>query len=179
MTPLPLQLPTEQLHRVFLDALDGHAMEHTPIDDKPLDVDLAPPLPSRIRAYIYNATHPPGGRTMGEHKVQLIVPGQQRGERGNFDYSGGRIVLLFGYEPELEVFVLWDAGVYRDFSFSRNVQVKAKTIYKAYALGIGLQHRRLRSDREVVIAAHRTRLPDALSLRTRHSLDRLLGVRHA
>src|SRR5215831_16749425 len=138
MAPRRLQIPTTRLHEVFLGGLDGRALAHTDVNEKPLEVDLAPPLPSHVRVYLYNATHPPGGRTMGEHKVQLIVPGQDRGQRGNFDHSGGRIVLLVGYEPELEVFVFWDAGVHRDFAYSKNVQVKAETVYEAYALGLSV-----------------------------------------
>jgi len=44
---------------------------------------MVPPLPPKLRVYIYNATYLPGGRTMGEHKIQLIVPAQLRGERAN------------------------------------------------------------------------------------------------
>jgi len=116
---------------------------------------------------------------MGEHKVQLMLPGQQRGQRANFDYSGGYIVVLVGYEPELSVFILWDAGLYRNFPFSRNVQVKAETVYEAYATGLAVQERRLWGHaREVLIAAYGSRLVEALHLRARLSLDRLLGEAH-
>ncbi len=179
MSPRTLQLSAEKLHNAFLEALDGRVIKHSSPNEKPLNVDLAPPIPLRVRAYLYNATHPPGGRTMGEHKIQLMVPGQRRTERGNFDYSDGRIVLLLGYESELSVFVLWDAGLYRDFPFSRNVQVKAETVYEAYATGIALQARRLWGNEELVIAAYPNRLLEALELRTNVSLRRLLGGQSA
>ncbi|MFH0777718.1 MAG: hypothetical protein V2A71_03715 [Candidatus Eisenbacteria bacterium] len=173
------QLPAEQLHETFLKALDGQVLDHSPIPEKPLEVDLASPLPPHVRAYLFNATHPPGGRTMGEHKVQLMLPGQQRGERANFDHSGGRIVLLVGYESEMSVFVLWDAGLYRNFPFSRNVQVRAETIYEAYAKGLALQERRLWGHaREVLIAAFAPRLSQAIQMRVGLSLTRLLGEAH-
>lgn len=178
--PRPLQLSTEHLHRTFLGAIDGRVRSHSVVSTKPLEVDLAPPLPPHVRVYLYNATHPPGGRTMGEHKVQLMLPGQQRGERANFDHSGGRIVLLAGYEAEMSVFVLWDAGLYRDFPFSRNVQVKAETIYEAHATGLAVQKRRLWGhEREVLIAAFAPRLADAIQMRAELSLTRLLGEEHA
>lgn len=180
MTPRPLQLSAEQLHEAFIGALDGRVRSHSSISAKPLEADLAAPLPSRVRVYLYNATHPPGGRTMGEHKVQLMLPGQQRGERANFDHSGGRIVFLVGYEAEMAVFILWDAGLYRDFPFSRNVQVKAETIYEAYATGLAVQQRRLWGQAtEVLIAAFAPRLADAIQMRTDLSLSRLLEEGHA
>jgi len=97
---------------------------------------------------MYNATYPPGGRTMGEHKIQLIIPGQARGECANFDISGGRIPLLVGYRADLRIFMLWDADLYVDFSYSRNVQVKPETVYEAFAQGIGSEQRRLKGNSE-------------------------------
>src|SRR5215831_10895638 len=97
------RLSVEELHGVFLRALNGFVVSHSDSSVKPLEVDLKSPLPPRLRVYIYNATYPPGGRTMGEHKVQLIVPGQERGARGNFDGSNGRIPLLVGYRPDLQI----------------------------------------------------------------------------
>lgn len=180
MAPRPLQLSAEQLHEAFLGALDGRVKNHSTTSAKPLEVDLAAPLPPHVRVYLFNATHPPGGRTMGEHKVQLMLPGQQRDERANFDHSGGRIVLLAGYEAEMSIFILWDAGLYRDFPFSGNVQVKAETIYEAYATGLAVQERRLRGrGTEILIAAFAPRLADAIRMRTGLSLARLLEERHA
>lgn len=147
---------------------------HSDPDKKPLELDLAHPLPTRVRAYIYNVTHPPGGRTTGEHKIQLMVPGQARGHRSNFDDSDGRVVLLCGYEHELQVFIFWDAGLYRNFPFSRNVQVKAETVYAAYAGEIARQDRRLWAGaRETIVAARCTRLTEALLVRNDLTVKRL------
>ena len=96
------RLSVAKLHQTFLEALDSAVISHSDVESKPLEVDLKSPLPPKLRMYIYNATYPPGGRTMGEHKVQLIVPGQGRGERGNFDSSGGRIPALVGYRHDQE-----------------------------------------------------------------------------
>src|SRR5438309_2343229 len=95
------RLSVADLHQTFLDALKDLVSSHADIEEKPLEVDLKSPLPPKLRVYMYNATYPPGGRTMGEHKIQLIVPGQERGARGNFDISGGRVPLLVGYRPDL------------------------------------------------------------------------------
>jgi len=169
-------LDQRQLHEAFVSALGPSVETQSDVGLKPLELDLKAPLPRRIRLYLYNLTHPPGGRTLGEHKVQLIVPGQQRGERASFDHSSGRIVILAGYEPEIEVFALWDAGLYPDFSYSRNVQVRAETIYAALAGKIGLQQRRIRGQgKEFVIAARPINLPTALWCRVEITRKRLVG----
>ena len=179
MSDLTERVPQEDLHRRFAKALEGYVKWHAPFDSKPFDLDLKPPLPQRVRVYMYNATRPPGGRPLGEHKVQLIVPGQGRGDRGSFDNGDGRIVLLIGYTAEEDVFILWDAGLYSDFAWSRNVQVKAETIIRASAGKLATQERQLRprSARptvETVLAAQPRRLAEAITRRMELTRERLL-----
>jgi hypothetical protein len=145
--------------------LGDKVVSHAPLDNKPLEADLAHPLPRRIRLYMYNATDPPGGRPLGEHKVQIIVPGQGRDERGNFDDSDGRMPVLAGLAPTEEVFIVWDAALYYDFAYSRNVQVKAETIAAALAGRIGRQTRHLQTGTEVVLTATARNLAEALKQR--------------
>lgn len=166
----------KEIHEAFIKALNGFVLSHSNLVKKPLEIDLKPPLPHKVRLYPYKATYPPGGRALGEHKIQLMVPGQQRGQRASFDYSDGRIVLLGGYRPDLETFILWDADLYTDFSFSRNVQVKAETIYAALAGEIGTQERRIRGNgTEVVLTTRPDLLSQALQLRMELTLKRLIG----
>src|SRR4051794_5981137 len=80
------RLPQEELQHRLVSALGPSVVKiHSQMDAKPFEIDLAPPLPHRVRIYIYNATRPPGGRPLGEHKIQLIIPGKGRGERASFD----------------------------------------------------------------------------------------------
>ena len=179
LTPNDRMTPSE-LHAEFLAALSGLVVEHSDLGVKPLELKIEGSLPLRARVYMYNATRPPGGRPAGEYKIQLIVPNHERGQRGNFDLSDGRTVLLVGYAAEDAVFVLWDAGAYRDFAYSRNVQVKSETILAAFARGIGRQERRLRPGggmmvRETVVAATAEHLAEAIALRVDLSRKRLLG----
>lgn len=174
------RIPQAELHRRFLDALGDGVRSCEDVDRKPLDTELVPPLPGRIRVYIFNATRPPGGRPLGEHKVQLMVPGQKRGDRGRFDYGDGRIVLLVGYSAEEDVFILWDAGLYTDFAWSRNVQVKTETLIRATSGKIAEQKRNLRhaaggSATETVLACVPSRLGDALVRRLSITRDRMVG----
>ncbi|TKT82471.1 helix-turn-helix domain-containing protein [Aquamicrobium sp. LC103] len=167
------------LHQRFIDALGERVKSHSPITQKPIELDLVPPLPSRVRVYLFNATRPPGGRPLGEHKIQLIMPGQRRGQRGSLDHSDGRIVFLVGYAAEEDVFILWDAGLYSDFAWSRNVQVKAETIVEASAGKLAIQQRHLRpsgaaSVTETLIATPATRLVDALQRRVQLTRERMV-----
>jgi excisionase family DNA binding protein len=173
------RIPQEEMHRKVVQALGPLVRSHGGFDSKPFELDLAPPLPQRVRIYMYNATRPPGGRPLGEHKVQLIVPGQRRGERASFDNGEGRIVLLIGYTAEEDVFVLWDAGLYSEFAWSRNVQIKAETIIQASAGKLATQERQLRppSGRptvETVIAVKPRRLAEAIERRMELTRERLL-----
>ena len=169
------KLSVEDLHCTLLNALGDSVAGNSPARIKPLEVDLNNPLPPKLRVYMYNATYPPGGRTMGEHKIQLIAPGQSRNGRGNFDSSGGRIPLLVGYRADLKIFMLWDAELYVNFAYSRNVQIMPETVYEAFARGIAKQKRSLwTADKEIVIASDATHLKQAILERQRETLGRLL-----
>jgi excisionase family DNA binding protein len=168
-----------ELHRRFIEALGAAVTRHSPLERKPLELDLAPPLPAEVRVYLFNATRPPGGRPTGEHKIQLIVPGQRRGERGSFDDRDGRTVILCGYVAEEDVFVLWDAGLYSNFAWSRNVQVKVETIIRATAGRVARQTRQLRRPDaepalEHVLTATPPKLAEALAMRSDLTLQRLM-----
>jgi excisionase family DNA binding protein len=181
--PSGMQLLSErvtqsELHRRFVAALGSRVQFHSRLDQKPLELDLSAPLPTRVRVYLFNATRPPGGRPTGEHKVQLIMPGQKRGERGQFDVTDSRVVLLAGYAAEEDVFVLWDAGLYPDFAWSRNVQVKAQTLLEASAGKLAQQQRRLRpgdgaAATETLLACPPMLLADAIRLRQDLTYTRL------
>jgi excisionase family DNA binding protein len=178
LNALSERLPQIDLHRRFLAALGSGVKSHGDLNRKPLEVDLRPPLPTRIRVYLFNATRPPGGRPIGEHKVQLIMPSQKRGDRGSFDNGDGRIVFLVGYAAEEDVFILWDAGLYADFAWSRNVQVKAETIVEASAGKLATQIRILRpthghAQSEVVLATSPSRLAETLQRRVQVTRERM------
>jgi hypothetical protein len=172
------------LHRRFLEVLPGASVQGGDIEQKPIEVDLAPPLPPRIRLYLYNATTPVGGRTLGECKAQLLVPGQVAGQRGNFDWGGGRSVLLVGYNHEYDVFVLWDAGLHRDFPYSKNVQITPETLIRAGAGQLSEQVRRLRPVRgmqveEVVVAVPASSLDRGIRRRSELTRRRLADLSYA
>lgn len=160
------RLSSYELHAVFVAALGDHVVHVDNLYSPVLTLELAPPPPERLRVYLFNATNPPGGRSTPEHKIQLIVPGQSRAERGNFDFSDGRSVVLAGKVEDQDVFVLWDASLYRDFAAFSNVQVRTETIQEALAAqAITTQSRRLRLGDETVIVAPSALLADAIRMR--------------
>lgn len=169
------RLSKQELHQKFLSALEGNIEAHSEIDEVPLEVDLSPPLPTKIRVYMFNVTNPPGGRPSDEYKAQLILPDQNRGERASFDLSDGRVVLLVGYSAQSEVFILWDAGLYHNFGYSRNVQVKGRTVFKAVAGELATQKRNLQSGTEEVVASNESKLVEAIQLRNELTIERLSG----
>jgi excisionase family DNA binding protein len=173
------RVPQDVMHRLFASTLGEHVRSHGDLGSKPFELHLKAPLPQKVRVYMYNATRPPGGRPLGEHKIQLIVPGQRRGVRGSFDNTDGYIVLLVGYAAEENIFILWDAGLYSDFAWSRNVQVRAETIIEATAGKIATQLRQLRPPTgraivETVIAVKPRRLSEAILMRNQLTLERMI-----
>ncbi|WP_436090673.1 helix-turn-helix domain-containing protein [Devosia sp. LjRoot16] len=172
------RLTVEDMHRKFVGALGDQVVSHSDLAKKPLDLDLAHPLPRRVRLYLFNATRPAGGRPVGEHKIQLILPDQKRGARGKFAHDDGRFVILAGYAAEDEVFALWDAGLYDDFAYSRNVQIKAETITAASIGTVAEQLRMLRPKgadptTEIVLASDTSHLGEALVRRSELTVSRL------
>jgi hypothetical protein len=96
-------------------------------------VDLQP-RNLRLRVYLWNCTNPPGGRALDEYKIQVILPGQQRGERGQLDYSDGRLPIIGALVRDGDdvSFAFWDADKHSDFAYSGNMQVKADVIVESF-----------------------------------------------
>ena len=158
-------LSTSELHDRFVAAVGSQALVDASTDASgELVVELRPPLPARIRVYIYNATNPPGGRSTPEHKIQLTR--QRRGGRGRLAGSGGDLVLICGYVAEHDVFVFWDAGLRIDFAYSTNLQVRTTNVEAAATSGVrARQDRRLKTGMEVVICAPSQLVAEAIEER--------------
>lgn len=150
-------MTVDKLHQLFVEDFGAAVKSHSDLGAKPFDVDVSSSAWG-LRVYAYNLTAPPGGRADDELKIQLIVPNQPRGERGNFEESEGRFILLAGYEQTMGVWVLWDASMYKDFAYSRNVQVKALALIKAVTSGLGEVQRKLKNGEETVVACSKKQL---------------------
>jgi len=163
--PAPQRLSKQTLNSIFTGGLAKAVKQYSGIN--PLLVDLVPPFPLRIRAYLYNCTNPPGGRAPDEYKFQIILPGQPRGARGTLDYSDGRMPVLAAYarmtdEVKGGVFVLWDPYKHKEFAYSANMQAKADMIIRALYEPVATSQR---SNGEIILAARPEHLAEAIQTR--------------
>jgi len=171
-----LRLSRSELNLRVLAALKDNVTWHSGLGSKPFEFDINLDSSQRYRSYLYNATLSQRGRALGERKIQIKLPRQSMDIRGNFDHSDNRMALLIGYEAEMDIFILWDAGTYREFPFNMNVQVAPETIFAAFSSGLALQNRIRRTPtlvEEVVVCAASEFLPRALDLRVKLSLERI------
>lgn len=167
------------LHRVLIRAL-GPGVAALPSDDaltrKPLILDLASPLPPRLRFYVYQATQHPSERQQGTFKIQLSVgvtrdgqPASPKEKRRWFDRANNIRPIAMGYHPDWNLFIVWDADLHDmngGFTFSKNVQTPPEIVWAALAKDISHGSRRLRGGlTETIVAARPHRLVEALNLR--------------
>jgi len=139
-------------------------IRHSDIDHKPICVDLALPNPPRLRVYLYSLVASVATVRSNEYKVVLRIPGQAVGSYEVFDHSGGRLALMIGYRPDLDVFVLWDASLHPRFKNGCNIQVRDNTVHVAAASGRAEQLRMLSSGIvETVIACQSWNLIQAIN----------------
>jgi hypothetical protein len=157
-------LEKRDLHQAVLDALGSEVDSHEAIDAVPFVVK--PKRVVQLAVWAFTVTSPPGGRHPLESKIQIMVPGQARGERGSFQPADDdTFAVLLGYKPEERIFVLWDAYKHANFAFSKNVQVRAEPLLHAMTFGTGRTTRRLASGDETIIVARPDHLHQALSER--------------
>ncbi|MGQ0656176.1 MAG: HNH endonuclease [Betaproteobacteria bacterium] len=109
-------------------------LEGGPEDVHPVVAEV--PGFGRARFYLWTVTadRSAQGRPAGEFKIQLILPGQPRGARASLDLDGAYTALL-GYSPEYGVFVGWEARLYTNFAYSRNVQCREDLLQEARNAG--------------------------------------------
>lgn len=163
-----LRLTAKDLNAIFIDSLkDAVTFVENP-NGKPLLIDVKiESYTAKLRVYLYNCTNPPGGRASDEYKSQIIIPGQARGERGNFPHEDGRFVVLGAYtrladSDDSGVFVFWDAMCHENFSYSANIQVKSEILVAAMANNISVGKK---NNNETIVACRRTYLLEGIKTR--------------
>ena len=168
------------IHAVIAKALDGSLLSEGDRSKVPFRLSVA--SIGDLAIYAFTLTSPPGGRAIDECKIQLIAPGQARGERGHLAFAPGAFTLLMGWSQDDDVFVLWDAYAHSSFAYSQNLQVKMAAICEAQVIGISTVERRLRDGKgvETVLAARSDCLYRGIRLRLDFTAQRLakLGEPH-
>ena len=148
----------KELHENFLRHLGSAVEKSSQVDYRPLVVHLNQPAYLTLCVYLFPNTNPPGGRSFEEYKFNLNVPGQKRGEKGNFDESEG-LPLLISYTKDYDVYVIYDASMHRNFSCNANVQSKLSLILNALNERVASQ---IKNNGEVLIGVTSGHLIDGL-----------------
>lgn len=164
---------SDDIARRFLAALDGTLEDHSFLSRNPFAVETGFPSYSRLRVYVVKVSQ---GRGKTGRYVAHIDAGS-KGPRGKIqvDRSGGRIPVLCGYCYEEDVYVLWDMGLYDEYSYGHTVSVGMDAVYAAVAGELGCEHRSIRAGKEIVVTTSPERLAEGLSERIELSRQRLSG----
>lgn len=173
---MSIRLTQDSLHKMFLQDLAPYVSEVIDIGKKPLVVSLKAPYCCKVKAYVFNCTCPPGGRVIDEYKVQLILDGQRRGERGHFDDTDGTTVLIVGYADPLDiqdegVWVLFETEKHKEFAYSANIQIYLRQILQTLSEDVVVH---LKHNKETVVLSQRRNLGMALKKRLDIDLHLLL-----
>ena len=106
-----------------------------------------------VRIYLWTLTTIRSeDRDPSEYKIELILPNQKRGERGELELAD-KPTFLFGYSPNFGVFVGWQASLHREFGYSSTVHVQESTLEEARATGWAVDPpRKVKAGIEVSVA---------------------------
>lgn len=173
---MPSRFTKVQLHNMFIEDLGSRLDSHSDPASKVLLVDLKNPKRA-LKVYVFNCTCPPGGRALDEYKIQLIIDGQARGERGRFDDSDGRRILIVGYATPFSdendgVYVIWDTDYHMEFAYSANLQCYLEPMLQSLSEDVVtcLKH----GNGEKIVVAQRTNLAKAIEQRIEIDFMKLL-----
>src|SRR5262245_52482471 len=157
-------MPKAEIHELMVQALGSDVERHGDFADVPFLIKPQRLLP--LAVYAYTVTDPPGGRDADELKIQLIAPGQQKGERASFEAPDeNTFLILLGYSSHYDVFVLWDAYRHQNFPHSKNCQIRLHAITDARLMGMGERRRELQTGPETILVARPDHLYQALAQR--------------
>ncbi len=161
------RLTQQEMHRLFLQDIGDYAQDVDDTGRKPLCLRLSYPLNRDLKAYIFNCTAPPGGRSIDEYKVQLILDGQRRGSRGRFDTSDCRTTLIIGYATPLcnmddGIWVLFELDKHMEFAYSTNIQVYLRQMLRALETNVYVCQKQ---NKEMLVLSQRQYLVEALQKR--------------
>lgn len=170
------RLSQKELHERFIEDLKPYIERIIDNGKKPITITLGSPFCSTIKAYVFNCTCPPGGRTIDEYKVQLILDGQKRGERGHFEDDVEAYTLIVGYadpldDPDDGVWILFETEKHRDFAYSANIQIYLRQILQTLSDEVVVH---VKHNKETCVLSRRPFLGKALQERLDIDLRLLL-----
>lgn len=184
--PVSTRPRPSSLNRVLTRALIPFLREvpsEEQLRTKPLLLNLHLPLPPRLRCYVFLATQHESERQPDTFRVQLTAGEPISHGRWVFSRDGGVRPVLIGFEPRLDVFIIWDADVNDaggGFPFSQGVQAPPGIIYQAAASGIseGMRAARRAARHETIVAVRSDKLAEGLLRRIALSNRALMDYRN-
>ena len=167
----------EELNGLIIEDLGDRVVWSSGINSKTLLLDLEMPK-RKLRIYVFNCTCPPGGRALDEYKIQMIVEGQSRGERGRINMNDGRIPLIMGYACPFDddkdgVYIIWDTNFHMEFAYSANLQCYLDPMLQALSEDVVTCYKK--GNREQIVVARRENLTKAIERRIQLDIQNLLG----
>lgn len=167
----------EELNGLIIEDLGDRVVWSSGINSKTLLLDLEMPK-RKLRIYVFNCTCPPGGRALGEYKIQMIIEGQSRGERGHINMNDGRIPLIMGYACPFDddkdgVYIIWDTNFHMEFAYSANLQCYLDPMLQALSEDVVTCYKK--GNREQIVVARRENLTKAIERRIQLDIQNLLG----
>lgn len=167
----------EELNGLIIEDLGDRVVWNSGINSKTLLLDLEMPK-RKLRIYVFNCTCPPGGRALDEYKIQMIIEGQSRGERGHINTDDGRIPLIMGYACPFDddkdgVYIIWDTSFHMEFAYSANLQCYLNPMLQALSEDVVTCYKK--GNREQIVVARREHLTKAIERRIQLDIQNLLG----
>mgnify|MGYP000056145148 FL=1 len=167
----------EELNGLIIEDLGDRVVWSSGINSKTLLLDLEMPK-RKLRIYVFNCTCPPGGRALDEYKIQMIIEGQSRGERGHINMNDGRIPLIMGYACPFDddkdgVYIIWDTNFHMEFAYSANLQCYLDPMLQALSEDVVTCYKK--GNREQIVVARRENLTKAIERRIQLDIQNLLG----
>ena len=167
----------EELNGLIIEDLGDRVVWNSGINSKTLLLDLEMPK-RKLRIYVFNCTCPPGGRALDEYKIQMIIEGQSRGERGHINTDDGRIPLIMGYACPFDddkdgVYIIWDTSFHMEFAYSANLQCYLDPMLQALSEDVVTCYKK--GNGEQIVVARREHLTKAIERRIQLDIQNLLG----
>jgi MoxR-like ATPase len=166
-------LDLSEIRQLLIESLGDAVKWHSSVENRPLELHLKGPLPSKVRIYLYNLV--PSGREE-EFKVNVRLPDHGGGEdHATPDRSGGYLTILGGFHEHHEVFAFWDDDLHEEYGSVSPLQVQSETIGRAISDGLTTQQRATAGlGGETVIVAQPDRVIEAIEMRDRLNKIRTL-----
>lgn len=167
----------DELNQLIIGDLGNRVSWHSDLSSKTLLLNLTNPV-RKLRIYVFNCTCPPGGRALDEYKIQMIIEGQRRGERGRIHMDDDRIPLIMGYACPFAddydgVYVLWDTSYHTEFAYSANLQCYLDPMLQALSDDVVVCYKK--GNREQIVVARRECLSKAIERRINLDIENVLG----